>query len=289
MRERLNRTGLYFFSIIMAACLAAGGCEEKDVFTVSQEEEIKRWVTDSDDGTELFGPLSFDSLWYFDLSDNDTAYTAILVSTSRSLSAQTAGPRDFGIGSYYYGYATVLDRAVGILRKQVSGRTLETEFRWNIERVGLFVKLGDSNQPFSGWLLCGFYGGPEVSSFDVSTSGGETLDNHGGGVVVGGGTYIDPTYSFMDIDDVESITRGSQIIFEGCPGCVIHVNYESPSGSATVDLTEEQADSLCFCDTLQTSLTTDRFWNLLYVMSTCMSGDSTLTVDHSFIPFKLSQ
>jgi len=288
-RGRLNKAGFYLFTMILATLLAVVGCEEEEVYTVSQEEEIERFVTDSDDGRELFGALDLDSSWTFSLPDNDTTYTATLVATSRSLSVSTAGPRDFGIGNYYYGFAAVMDQAVGILRKQAGGRTVETEFRWYIERVGFFVKLGDNNQPFSGWLLRGYYGGPPTNHLDIATSAGVELDNVGSGVLVGDKMYVDAVYAFKDIDEVASVAKGSQIIFDGCPNCVIFVNYESASGSQTTNLTDEETDSLCFCDTLVTSANTDRFWSMLCLTKVCMSADSTVTVDHSIIPYKLSQ
>jgi len=289
MQGRFINTGVLGVTILLAMLLAVVGCEEEEVYTVSQEEEIERWVTDSDDGRELFGAVDLEDSWTFSPPGSDTIYTAILMSRSRSVDATTSGPRDFGIGSYYIAFATVMEQAVGILRKQADGRTVETQFRWYLERVGFFVKLGDNRQPFSGWVLCGYYGGPVVNSFDITALTGEIIDNHTHGVLVGDSTYRDELYAFKDVDEVEILAKGSQLVFDGCPNCVLFVNYESPSGFTTVNVTDVETDSLCFCDTLQTPTTTDRFWNLLYVTSMCMSDDSVLVVEHSFIPYKLGQ
>lgn len=285
----MSKTRTYILILFLATLPALVGCGEEEVYTVSQEEEIERFVTDSEDGRELFGSLDLDSLWTFNLPDNDSTYTAILVAKSRSVTASIPGIRDFGVGEYYYGYAVVTEQAVGILRKQAGGRTVETEFRWNIERVGLFVKLGDNNQPFSGWLLCGYYGGTPSTYVDIATLAGEELDNVGAGVTLGERPYVDATYAFKDIDEVELIAKGSQIIFDGCPNCVIFANYESVSGFQTAHLTDQETDSLCFSDTLETSASTDRFWSRLCLTRACMSDDSTLIIDHSVIPYKLSQ
>jgi len=289
MRRRVCRASLYLLTTILAMFLVLAGCGEEEVFTVSQEDEIERYVTDSEDGKELFGAPELDSSWTFNLPDNDTTYTAMLVSTSRSVGINIPGVRDFGIGNYYYGYATVVDGAVGIMRKQAGGRTVETEFRWNIQRVGFFVKLGDNNQSYSGWLLCGFYGGPPSNYVEIATLAGEELDNIGSGVTLGERPYVDPDYAFKDIDEIESIAKGSLIVVHGCPSCAVFANYESASGFQTENLTEGETDSLCFTDTLGTSASTDRFWSFMCLTRACMSSDSTVTIVHSIIPYRLDQ
>ncbi|UCE23834.1 MAG: hypothetical protein JSU74_11125 [Candidatus Zixiibacteriota bacterium] len=292
MLSRTSNNRLTLIVTILFVLMMASACEEIDVYTVSQVEEVERYLADSEICTELFRDHGLTGTITYIIPGNDTVYTDIVDSTKRSISVRL-DPNELlnlGIGSYYYATATITNSLYGKLQKQISGRVDEVNFTRFLQRKAFLVKLGDNNQAYSGWLLQGVNLGDATRYITVATTSGDTLElEYLTGMYIGGGRVEDPNDDdYFDVDDIKTIEKGARITFDGCGKYQVLANYEASSGYLTENVTEGHTDSSCFSDSVLTSTATNYFWNSLFVRSFNRPNDSTLITTESFIPYIIS-
>ncbi len=292
MLSRTSNNRVTLLLTILFVLMIATACEEIDVYTVSQVEEVERYLADSDLCAELFRDHGLTGTITYMIPGSDTVYTDIVDSVKRSVSVRL-DPNDLlsvGIGTYYYATATITNNLYGKLQKQISGRVIEGPYTRPLRRKAFLVKLGDNNQAYSGWLLQGVNLGDATRYLTVATTSGDTLEiEYLTGMYIGGSRVEDPNGDdYFDVDDIQTIQKGARITFDGCGKYAVLANYESSSGYLFENLTEGHTDSSCFSDSVSTSSTTNYFWNSLFVRGFNHPNDSTLITTESFIPYIIS-
>ena len=122
MTIRRNSIISILLTVALTAVFFTFGCEEHDVFTISQEEELERYYADSEICQELFRSHDLTLGASYTLPDNDTVYTDIIDNSTRS-STTIIDPNkliDLEYGTYYYGEIVVEDILTGRTQKQVN-------------------------------------------------------------------------------------------------------------------------------------------------------------------------
>ncbi|UCG60546.1 MAG: hypothetical protein JSV52_09435 [Candidatus Zixiibacteriota bacterium] len=276
--------------IILALCaavvLVVPGCEEQEVYTISQEEELERFITDSEEGRELFRihDLVVDAVYNY--AGNDTNYTDMLISTSRSVEVVASEDSliDIGVGLYFFATITVRDKVIGRTQKQIGEQTIEENFEINIERRAYMIKLGDNSQAFAGWIIYGYDGGHPIPAVKVITPDADTFAVHYNRDLIINNTTIE---GFLDIDDVFMLDKGAQVIIDGCVFNRSAVNYEGTGGFFIDGFTHPHTTGTCVADTINVAAVTDRFWNTLFIRTYAGEDTEVVYYNGSFVPYKI--
>lgn len=169
-----NMSILKYLAALACAALiiTAIACDELEVPYLVDEEEVSRYIAESDVALELFRT---DSLIlgapYTMPGDDDAVYVDVIDSVRRQVEVYilinnygTEGRdylQDFGgsFGVTQSAEATVIDRFYVTTTRTAPGETEVFETERPLVRRGFFLKLGSDNQAFHGWLLLGYNGG----------------------------------------------------------------------------------------------------------------------------------
>lgn len=257
---------------VVAAALSLallGGCGDEDVYTVSQVDEIVRYINDSEIGRELFRTGSMELITDdpYVLSWSDTVYADRVDSSKRTVDVSISDPVDFGFGVFYTAEVTVIDRLYGTTTRSFNSQVVSTgAFVREFERFALMVKLGDNGQAFSGWLLEGYNGGtPRDFVLNSETSTGE--------LIIGSDdvTFVMGQYSrngFRGLDNMIVIPDGD--ILSSRAGTLVFspvVTWESPTGYVTLGMERDIADTTRFVADLATPANNPRIYSTITVQS----------------------
>ncbi len=282
------------FVLIFAVLLIVTGCDEKEVYTLSQEEEVERYITDSYLGSVFFAKDFLSGSMTFGLPGEDTIYTETVDSTWRRITIDDLGDTlEVSTGTYYYANVSVLDVAWTTIRRQVGDDVTDWSSSRSLERYGFLVKLGTNDHEYSGWLLQGF--ASDQVGIVLETVTGETLALDYTAPLVVSGTELSlvdigsPGRSYMDIDAASSIGEDSRIAFDGCGQCYYLVHYQTDSGAEALTVPNPEATGDCVPDTLQIGTSDNASWSYLMVRSVCRVNDSTTTSSTSYLPFRITR
>jgi hypothetical protein len=268
-----KRCGLPLAVVFFVGALSAG-CEKGEVSLIYDEDEIKRYINEAPDESELFRVeglipdtpyrLPFDSAVYRDLVD----------SVVRTIDVQIAGPFNFG----YLGYtnealATVTDRFYLHTQRILGNDTLLLPNERELKRYGYFLLLGDENDLFLGWKLWGFSSlGQYDAPVELSVT---TLD----GKHSLPANLTDYPHELMAFDSVAYIRLIEVDTLQDKDSLRLAV---SPRGGNTFGYyhlvsavgddgyfmeTMTRIDDWRWVDTIKTPANNPRLWNILYVQT----------------------
>lgn len=155
---------------LFLVCLTGGGCEEKKVPFVVDEDEIRRYIDETSVGREFFRVDSLIMPDTFRIPTNtDTLYRVLVDSVTRLLvidvTPDSVGkkfldgvlPTPSGNG-WRDAEVEVEDRLFLRTQKTTATDTVYESGSVTLKRRGWFVKYGDDGEPYVGWLLFGFNG-----------------------------------------------------------------------------------------------------------------------------------
>jgi hypothetical protein len=161
-------------AILITAVLiiSALACEEIEVPYIVDEDEVARYIVESDVAIELFrteGLIPEDpytmpgdnNAVYIDFVDSVRRLTEVYILANNYGSDDRDYLQDFGdqYGVTRSAEATVTDRFFVTTARVVGTDSSFHETVRPVVRYGFFLKLGSDNQAFRGWLLLGFSGG----------------------------------------------------------------------------------------------------------------------------------
>lgn len=171
---------LYIFLIIVIIGVFSGCEDEIDVPFVIDEDEIARYIADSDLGRALFPTDNYiiDSVPFIYPQDVNAVFVHLIDSLERRII--TSFPFENNTGSFIdepfqdFGspFGRTIDAEVEVRDKlylntlRIEGiDTTEYKYAQEIRKYGYFMKLGDDGEKFKGWILRGFNGGtPRTAS-----------------------------------------------------------------------------------------------------------------------------
>ena len=184
---------------LLLVVVGLGGCDEEEVLPVNDEDELRRYLYESEDGLDLFraADLFVEQAFVDPFNTNDTLIQ-VVDSTWRDI--ETLRIVDYARGNYRYvellpfparDAELIVYDFYRIITKRIAGTdttAVDTTQR-ALTRYAYFVKMGDDSQRFKGWKLYGYNGG--VSTTDVGTSAYISIRNEGGGTFLGGNDAYD--------------------------------------------------------------------------------------------------
>ncbi len=250
------------------------GCEEREVFVQDDEDEIRAYLTMTEEGRELFRTDNLIPAGAYTLPLGDTAYQDIVDSVWRSVSIVIDSlPREIGIpGEYFVATVWVADRFFVRTLKTAGDSTVVVFGERPIDRIAYFAKLGDDRKPFLGWRLWAFNGigqydppvNLRVRTVDGSQVLAATLSNYGFHPL---GTDI----YFIRLTDISALSHGTELSVKatpwaGRPSSYYHlISYESSDGFIIESL--DEVNPSLWVDTLVTPSPNKRLWNLICVQT----------------------
>ncbi len=273
-------------ALCAAAVIALPGCDEEEVFTVSQEEELERFITDSEEGRELFRIHDLVAAGSYTYPNNDTVYTDSLISSSRNIVVMASRDSliDLDVGTYFYGVVTVRDEIIGRTRKEAGGQTVEHNFDADIERRAFMIKLGDNSQAYAGWVMYGYDGGYPIPAVKVISPDADTFAvTYNRDLVVNNRTVE----GYLDINDIFLLNKGEQLVVSGCVYNLSALNYETTGSYTTDGFTHPHTTGTCVTDTITTATISDRFFNTVFIRTFSIDDGNTVYYNCSFVPYKL--
>lgn len=271
------------------------GCEKEELYTLSQEEEIERFIDDSDVGKSFFAKSQFVDSVTFAFPDDDAVYMQTFDSLKRNYAQTYLGKLiELETGEYYFSNTTVTDWLYYSLHKEVSGEISDYPLSARLRRFGFLVKLGSNGQAFSGWLLQGY--ADTATALNVQTLDGTRLwlDDLTSMYVAGTDLTL-PKYrdsfvvrDYMDIDNVSVIDGACQLEVGSCDNCVTIAYYQTDAGFVAQVLPEEWPVAECYSDTAAFGDGSSVVWTSLSLQTICKVNDSTFTSSIRCVPFKVN-
>jgi hypothetical protein len=167
IRQALDfRTAAGLLAAVIFGGITLSGCKEKDVPYVIDSEEIESYLKQSEDATNLFRATGLLKPGTYTLVSGGPTFTDSLISSTRHYDIWVSDTA-WDLGSYgrvKVANAKVTDElVVRTVRRQGTDSVVNQRTR-SLEREGVFWKLGDDAEPYVGWLLWGFIGGPVSGS-----------------------------------------------------------------------------------------------------------------------------
>ncbi|MEP0827607.1 MAG: hypothetical protein HRF51_03720 [bacterium] len=166
---------LYFIlsgSVLAAGLLIGASCDKKTFSTDSTyAEEIESFITDSDNGKELFSQEIY-ARGPFSIDDTDVKYLLTIDSVKRKIKVLIgSAPKDVPpYDGVYDASARVDDDYFGRLTRIVgTGLELSYIFKSHIVRHGYFLKLYGDAYEYRGWRFWGFNGANAARRIEASS------------------------------------------------------------------------------------------------------------------------
>lgn len=291
--KKYNLKSLIILALFTLIALPMVGCEEEELYTLSQEEEVERYIADSYLGKAFF-PNDFSSdAVSFNFPGDDTLYTVIFDRAGRNYSLYNLGDTvQLQTGEYYYCRAAVTERFYFTLRKSISGQVFESTVGEQLNRWGYLVKLGPNSQAYSGWLLQGIAAAP-ADVMNIQTLDGTNIRMDYISPLLVEGVQLNPPLpdgynGFMDIDNISIVNGGSQIAVDTCGPCVTIAHYETESGFVAEVLDDTWTGPTCCIDTFAVGTDSEVIWTSLSLQTLCRVNDSTISHSIRYIPFKVN-
>lgn len=272
---------------VSVGMLLLTGCEEIEVETVSQLEEVERYLSDSEIGRELFSQDYLKHTVSYTFTGNDTVYDELFQSTQRSYQVDIPGLLTLPYGEYYYATVQVTDDVTYTLRKSINTVNIDTTLTKRFTRKAFLVKLGENDQSFSGWVLKGYNGGQEQIPVDITDKNSQAIKH--GVHLLDYNTEIE-NLKFFPSDSITMIPDGSDLYVSGDAGGKLYSVHYAPTGLELTDIDVTPTTPSLYDDTLATPSNNTRFWSLIHLFNVTRSNDSTNPGTMSwFIPYKIQK
>ncbi|MBK7140942.1 MAG: hypothetical protein IPH75_02535 [bacterium] len=289
-RHSLLRTS--FLALLLITLL--GGCKEKEVPYVVDENEVERYLLETEQGQELFRTEGIISTDPYTLPADSATYVDSAISHTRLINITLSdGLWEYeNLGIIREGLAKVIDTFLVRTRRVKGIDTLITDNRRGFVRYGHFLKLGNDAQEYVGWVLYGFNGFGSASGDELSIRlawSGMSL------------TYFDHRLytntlkdsllkllgpGYIKLTDMRSSTKGFNISSEVRNRFRLVLTNEGPNNSWENSAMSTTTTANLYRDTVQIPTTANRLYNLITLH---MLGDSTSRTGRTgvFLPYRL--
>jgi len=297
--------------LLLILCFAA--CDEEEVYSLSNQDEILRYITDDVDGQDLFRNSNlFLTDIYTMVADEGYEYQDLVDSSKRNFYLDISSKyelRDYGAYLAQDAEVEINDVFyIRTIRSQGDSSDVITR-RLNLKRYAYFIKLGNNSQAYSGWKLMGFnYGGayPQVPSglkkdggSAVYPDGGLTYDyfeyllydtsyNSSGGIdsirIIPGKS----NFEYIELTEIPDLTDDNILTMESADFLLI--SAETSSGFKLHTSVWDGDEN--YIDTLYLPRPNLRLWNLILLRypEITISGDSLGILETDLItPYRIPQ
>ncbi|MFQ5498500.1 MAG: hypothetical protein ACE5FH_02405 [Candidatus Zixiibacteriota bacterium] len=281
--------------LLVSAIASFLACSEKDVFTVSQRDEVFRYLADTEEGKELYRTgslvtpeeygLPFDTATYRDFQDSVIRVSSIAIEENRFV--------ELSFGSFHFAEVLFTDVILGHSERIAGLDTTVIPFERVITRTAFLLKLGSNSQAFSGWQLhgYGYSSGPPLMNLRFEPSAGEILEVRGSNTVeldVDGSPRL---FSFTPLTDIADFAQGAVLQITSTPRNTISygvvASYETSAGFVTEGLAQLGKDII---DTIVTPDPNPKLWNLVVMHAFVKGVDSLpLWVRSWAVPYRVPQ
>lgn len=287
-------TILFFFGILM---LTAGyGCNPKDVPVIIDEDELLRYMNETEDGRELFRTDGLIPSSPYQTPVDNAIWSDSVLAHKRVISVNASdGEADYGsLGFLREGVVLVNDQfTVETTRLFPDSTVVDTTVR-TVLRDAFFLKLGGDSRPFVGWLMWGYNGigeaflpvnvwmRPDTSQLFFGDKSPNTIN---GKLLRVGGPFIALT-DIRALGDGESIVCSTATANSQTPVRTYQVlTFAEGSGFAVSGM--KQIDRMRYIDTISTPTANPRLWNIIYFQS---FDDQTRKLLASWtVPYRIPQ
>jgi hypothetical protein len=283
---------------LVVSLSALMGCDEKDIPVLSDKDEIERYLTDTQEGRELFrtdGLINSDT---FTIPNDSAVYVDVVESVSRTIFYMVA-PTD-ELKRFKEPNLSLVDAEIevtdrfSVQRFRIVGSDTTSTFDTReFIRYGLFLKLGDDFKPFAGWKLFGFNGrgpafpgfvtvdGPNNQSISVYGPLYKQLDYARIDPITGEfGSYVFRTIqSYVRVDQIPNFDGGGDIDVSltsvQSDSEYLLVGGQARTGAVTEPATRVSADAYSY--TLTSQFSPPYLWNLLVFQESHSGGQNFST------------
>ncbi|RME23480.1 MAG: hypothetical protein D6800_09810 [Candidatus Zixiibacteriota bacterium] len=204
-------------AVVMA--LNGSSCSERFVPNVVDEDEIIRYINESEDGIELFGIEGFVDTTPYRTPVDNALWRDSLLSHKRSITVAVLPDSlavdygDFGLIREAWAFVND-DFIVRTVRDFGGGVALvDTNLR-SLSRYGFFLKLGDDLRPYLGWKLWGYngigVGSPPVKVWFFPDSGALFIGDNT--VYSGRAKRLRTDLTYLPVADIRDLRHGEVVV-----------------------------------------------------------------------------
>lgn len=294
-RGNIRKLTILFFLGILTIT-ASYGCNPKDVPVIIDEDELLRYMNETEDGRELFRTDGLIPSSPYQTPVDNAIWSDSVLAHKRVISVNTSdGEADYGfLGFLREGVVLVNDQfTVETTRLFLDSTVVDTTVR-TVIRDAFFLKLGGDSRPFVGWIMWGYNGiGEEFLPVNVwmrpDTSqlffGDKNPNTITGKLLKVGGPFIALT-DIRVLGDGESIVCSTVTANSQTPVRTYQV-LTFAEGSDFAASGMNQIDRTQYIDTISTPTSNPRLWNIIYFQS---FDDQTRKLLASWtVPYRIPQ
>ncbi|MDH4155937.1 MAG: hypothetical protein OEW00_01495 [candidate division Zixibacteria bacterium] len=280
------------FLATTVACLFAG-CGEEDVPFVVDEDEIRRYLSETEEGRDLYRRSSLIADEPYSVPyDDEATYEDLVDSVRRAIYFDISGDKklkDFGPYVTRDAEVEIEDNFHIRTVRTTADSTSEERRALKVRRYAYFLKLGSDAQAYSGWVLSGYNGGtPEypanltvIREDGASSFPGDGTDYDVFRYVTYDTSYVSnpqggtdriitpvagfSSHRYVKLSEIENISGDSILVFRGTdiPNKSF---YQLLCGETKSGFTQQRMarpDSATYLDTLRPPDPNRRLWNVV--------------------------
>lgn len=283
-----------FLLVAMVLIFGAFGCNEKEVPFVVDEDEIERYLAETEDGRELFRVNGIISPNPYLFPGDGAMYRDSALSHVRRVNVTLSdGLIDYGsLGYLREGLAQVLDTFVVRTIRTKGLNTDTTENKRGFVRYGYFLKLGGDNQAYVGWVLYGFNGfgsrSGDVLNIRLAWPG---MSMTGFDHRLYPDSLVDPVLvqlapGYVKLSEFKTAAEGVSVAAEVTNRFQLILTSEGPGNTFVNSAMSPTATTNFYVDTLSAPSPTSRLYNLIVLH---MIKDSTGVTGRTgvFLPYRI--
>jgi hypothetical protein len=280
-------------SLLLLAILAPG-CKEKDVPYVVDENEVERYILETEQGQELFRTTGIVVTDPYTLPADSATYRDSVLSHTRLMTITLSdGLWEYsGLGVLREGLARVIDTFVVQSRRIKGIDTTITSNKRGFVRYGYFLKLGNDAQEYVGWVLYGFngFGSPSADELNIKLAwpgqAPTNLDNSLYTFILKDSLLKQLGPAYIRLTDLKTATKNINMTAEIRNRFRPVMTLEAANNSWVNSAMSSTATVNLYRDTLLIPTTANRLYNLIVLH---MLGDSTSRTGRTgvFIPYRL--
>ena len=236
-RVSIHRAATLVVLAVLATLLVLACDDKPTVYDQYDSDEILDYIESREDGAEFFRTDSLIVTVPYTKPGNDSVFTDFVDSVVRHVDiVPTEDNVEKDFGSPYWikddAEAVVTDSFFVRIRRVLGDDTTFIEQVRRIVRRAYFLRVGNANQDFGGWLMIGFDGGHPRSqtvqfmklqsgrSYNADAWDYRQIQYIQYKEITGDSVYIDTTRGYSEgyyrwLDSVPTVPRGQQLVFDG--------------------------------------------------------------------------
>lgn len=278
--------------VLILVLIIMSACEEREVFPIYDDDELDRYLVDTEEGRELFRTDDlFPDDEYKVPYDDAAVYHDVVDSVKRKINrwiTPTYPQKEKDFGSYGVlrdAEYEIIDTLFVTAVRDSSGILTTTQKSIKLTRYGYFLKLGADKYPFNGWSLWGYNGGESSlpQSMMAKLQDGSRVSTEG--TALSPFTYIvidtfydsnaqeyiyqqrvqSTNYKYARLGDIADLSGDSIVVFEG-DSYPNRSYYHLLSAFTNDDYIMQQfdrTDSTHYLDTLRLANPNPHLWNVV--------------------------